>query len=231
VSQAELGERARALIEATRGAYEPTAANRARVRWRVERARATAARAGGGPRWRRPLVALLAAAGVLGGAGGAAALAWSARRTQPSAPVVPPAETAAPRLTAPVSPARPASELSPPASAAAPRGAAPTTTARATGRGRAPGELSAETALIASAQAATNRDEAARALELLDEYERRFGNGALAEEHAAARVLALCSAGRRAAARAEAARFLARWPRSPQAARVRQACAPEATTP
>lgn len=35
---AELGERARSLIEMTRGAYEPTATRRVQVRWRVESA-------------------------------------------------------------------------------------------------------------------------------------------------------------------------------------------------
>ncbi len=230
MSEAELGERARALIEAPRGAFEPAAANRARVRWRVERALAATERASDAPRWRRPLVALLAAAGVLGAAGGAAALAWSARRAGTSAQAPPPETAATAPLTARAAPARPANEPSPPAIVAAPSSPAPPATTRAAAR-RAPGELAAETALIASAQAATNRGQAGRALELLDQYERRFGGGALAEEHAAARVLALCSAGRRAAARAEAAQFLARWPRSPQAARVRQACSREATTP
>ncbi len=231
MSQAELGEQARALIEATRGAYEPTASNRARVRWRVEGALSTAAKAGGAPRWRRPVAALLAAAGVLGGVGGAAALVWRAERAAPSVPVPSPAETDAARATAPAGPATPAGHVAAPASAAVPEGTAPSTPSRPASRGRAPGDLSAETALIASAQAATNRGQAARALELLDEYDRRFERGALGEERAAARVFALCSAGRHAAARTEAARFLARWPRSPQAPRVGQACVPGATSP
>ncbi len=231
MSQAELGEQARALIEATRGAYEPTASNRAQVRWRVESALATAARAGGTPRWRRRVAALLAAAGVLGGVGAAAALVWRAERATPSAPVASPAAPGAARATAPAGLAAPASHGAPPPSAAVPESAAPSTSARPAPRGRAHGDLSAETALIASAQAATNRGQAARALELLDEYDRRFERGALGEERAAARVFALCSAGRHAAARTEAARFLERWPRSPQAPRVGQACAPEVRSP
>jgi len=231
VSQANLGQQARALIEATRGAYEPTASNRAQVRWRVESALAAAAKASGAPRWRRPLVGVLAAAGVLGGVGGAAALVWRAERTTSSAPVPPPAASAAARPGTIAGAAAPAVEVATPASTTAPRGAAPSTAARPAPRGRAPAELSAETALIASAQAATNRGQAERALALLDEYDRRFERGALAEERAAARVFALCTAGRHAAARGEAARFLERWPRSPQAARVRRACAPEAKGP
>jgi hypothetical protein len=86
--------------------------------------------------------------------------------------------------------------------------------------------LAEEVALLGRAQQAMREGRADHALEILGEHDRRFGSGALAEEAQAARVLALCEAGRRAEARALGARFLARSPDSPLAARVRAACAP-----
>ena len=47
----------------------------------------------------------------------------------------------------------------------------------------------------------------------------------LAEERAAMRVFTLCGMGKIEEAHLEAERFLARWPRSPQAPRVRAGCA------
>ena len=49
--------------------------------------------------------------------------------------------------------------------------------------------------------------------------------GVLREEQRAARILALCAAGRTGEAKAEAQRFLAESPRSPMAERVRSSCA------
>jgi hypothetical protein len=90
--------------------------------------------------------------------------------------------------------------------------------------------LREETSLLHSAQAALRTDPA-RALELLDEHARRFPSGVLREERSAARVLALCALGRAAEARAEAARFVATWPRSLHADRVRASCALAASPP
>jgi hypothetical protein len=65
----------------------------------------------------------------------------------------------------------------------------------------------------------------ARALALLDEHDRRFPSGMLREEADAERVRALCDAGRRAEARALAARFVAAHPRSIHVATLQRACA------
>lgn len=86
-----------------------------------------------------------------------------------------------------------------------------------------------ELELVREATAATRRGEPTRALALLDEAARRFGEGALLPERAAARVLALCADAQRAQARREADAFVARWPDSPLAARVRRACADDVT--
>jgi outer membrane protein assembly factor BamD (BamD/ComL family) len=63
------------------------------------------------------------------------------------------------------------------------------------------------------------------ALLALDEHERRFPDGKLADSRRATRVLALCQAGRVAESRAERDRFLALYPHSPLSSRVRNACA------
>jgi outer membrane protein assembly factor BamD (BamD/ComL family) len=75
-------------------------------------------------------------------------------------------------------------------------------------------------------QRALRDGRAEEALRLLAEQDKTFARGALHEERAAARVLALCSAGRTAEGRAARDRFLATYPRSPAADRVRSSCAP-----
>ena len=92
-------------------------------------------------------------------------------------------------------------------------------------------QIPEEAALIARAQTATNRGQGDQALILLERYKSRYQRGALAEEHGAALVYALCAAGKRDAARSAAARFLLRFPRSPQAAGVRGACLGEGVRP
>jgi hypothetical protein len=217
----QLGDEARALIEATRDAYEPTASNRAQVRWGVDR-RLSLESPVRGTRYRRRVVALAAAAAVVvAGVGAAAAFAWRATVT-PAERVEPTVPT---KVARPLAPRAPVREESSARAAIPDRPRATSPVARRAKRARRrQGDLSAETTLIARAQAATNRGDSGEALKLLEQYDRQFAHGALVEERAAARVFALCSSGQREAARAEVARFLARWPRSPQVARVRGAC-------
>jgi hypothetical protein len=85
--------------------------------------------------------------------------------------------------------------------------------------------IAAELALMRRAQSALATGDSARSLEALDALSARHPDGALREERDAARVLALCSAGRIDEARAQAQRFLAQTPNSVQAARVRASCA------
>jgi hypothetical protein len=86
-------------------------------------------------------------------------------------------------------------------------------------------ELDAESALLRRAQTELSAGRTDEALRLLAEHERSFSDGALREERAAGRVLALCQAGKAAEARALAEQFLRDNPSSPLAARVRGACA------
>jgi hypothetical protein len=85
--------------------------------------------------------------------------------------------------------------------------------------------LEAETALLEKAQADLREGHPERALAALDAHDAELKGGALGEERRAARILALCAAGRSGEAKAEADRFLAASPRSPMAERVRSSCA------
>jgi hypothetical protein len=94
-----------------------------------------------------------------------------------------------------------------------------------------PADLTGELGILTQVSAATRRGDAARADELLRTYDARYPSGQLAQERAAAGVLAHCAAGRTELARAEARRFLERWPRSPLVARIQVSCAGEDKAP
>jgi hypothetical protein len=84
--------------------------------------------------------------------------------------------------------------------------------------------LQDEAALLAEVQGALRSGQGGVALSKLESYDRRFPTGMLRAEADAARVFALCSAGRIEKARAAATRFAQRYPSSPAAARVQAAC-------
>jgi hypothetical protein len=84
--------------------------------------------------------------------------------------------------------------------------------------------LRAETEALRLVQQALREKMPQQALRLLDEQDLRFRDGLLPQERAAARVLALCLAGRIGEARAQALRFERLWPRSALLGRVRSAC-------
>ena len=84
--------------------------------------------------------------------------------------------------------------------------------------------LEAELALLGEAHRATLGGDPARALTLLAAYGARYPRGALRQERAVERLLALCSLGRRDEARAVAEAFLRAHPSSPLAPRVEASC-------
>ncbi|MEZ4445871.1 MAG: hypothetical protein R3B72_42740 [Polyangiaceae bacterium] len=127
----------------------------------------------------------------------------------------PPEVPARPEAPAPRAPHEPPSPLSAPA--ARPPAARPS----------AEGSLAQETELLQEAQERLAAGEADEALDLLDRHAADHESGALVEERRAARVIALCRAGRRDEARAEASRFAADFPTSPQRARVLAVCREE----
>jgi hypothetical protein len=67
--------------------------------------------------------------------------------------------------------------------------------------------LSEEVAIMSRAETALHSGKPELALRLLNEHERRFGNGQLREERIAARVQALCALGRKAEADTQMARL------------------------
>lgn len=85
--------------------------------------------------------------------------------------------------------------------------------------------LEEETKRLREAHKALRSGQPERALELLEEQSAAFASGELREERAAARVFALCEAGKTSDAKAAAQAFLRENPRSPLAGRVRGACA------
>lgn len=80
-------------------------------------------------------------------------------------------------------------------------------------------DVDAELALLRSAQDALRVDPA-RALSIASEHARRFGDGTLAQEREVVAIEALVALARMPDARARAARFAVRWPRSAHARRL-----------
>ncbi len=87
-----------------------------------------------------------------------------------------------------------------------------------------PPSLAEESRGLAAVQTALGAHDTNRALALLDAQDREYRTGNLGQERAAARVLALCAAGRRAEALAARERFMSNYPGSPLIHRVNTAC-------
>lgn len=190
----------------------------------------------------KPLFVVSVALGVVvsGGYGGAQ-LFNLGRPSRPAPAAVVPSALAAPgaRAAAPASasPQPAITDAVPPPEAPAPAAVATravTGPRRArSGASAASGEntLGAETSALRAAQKALRDGDTARALGLLSDEAALHPNGALVQERAAARVLALCQAGNVNAARQEAREFEALYATSPLLARVRAACAEPRVAP
>jgi hypothetical protein len=240
MKQVELRPEERALIAAARDGAEPTKVQRARVRRGLDAKIAAGVAApvlatSAGLATLLKVGAGLAVAAALGGgaiylagprpsdpAATSKARPGRAQRQPASAPAtasaIVPARVPAPPVTA-------GSEMRPPPARglARRREANP---ARTT-----PVDLAGELGILKQVSAATRRGDVARADALLLTYDERYPSGELAQERAAAGVLAHCAAGRTQLARAEARRFLASWPRSPLVVRIQSSCAGEDEAP
>jgi hypothetical protein len=221
----ELDVETRAIIEAARGGHDPSELQRARVRRGVEVKLAAGIALAVGPASSAiagvaKLTAAVVAVGTVVGAGVYVYPHVTAKQemSRPAARVAaraPAAPIAAPPMIEEMAPAvAPARAVSKRRVAPAP---APIVESASS--------LKEETALLAGANAALGRGDVARALALLEEYDRRPGSGVLAEERTVTGILVSCAARRVDAAHAEARHFRARWPRSPLAARVDASCA------
>ena len=87
---------------------------------------------------------------------------------------------------------------------------------------RSEDHLAREVALLSRASSELLAARPAAALQALDEHARRFPDGVLSQERAAARARALCALGRTKEGQAELAKLT---PGSPHAARAAKACA------
>ena len=87
--------------------------------------------------------------------------------------------------------------------------------------------IGGELASLDGAREALARGDAARALHLLDEYERRYPSGALSQEATMVRVKALLASGDERGAVTAGRRFVADHPTSPYAAPIRQVIGPK----
>lgn len=223
-----------ALVDAERACAEPPEGAEGR-NWRALEAR-MAAGAVAPIAWKPPTAALAGSAAtakagltikvvlvsaVLGaGAVGVVAGVTRERPARVGAPAL--AAAAETRLPAPTA----AADEAPPSSdEEAPAAAAPRTPQRAAAAASASAGLADELRVLKQAQREMKEGSAEKALELLERHDKRSPDGQLAEERAAARVLALCKARRATEARAAAAEFVRRFPGSPHHDRVTSACA------
>jgi hypothetical protein len=84
--------------------------------------------------------------------------------------------------------------------------------------------LLAEISAVMQARAALRNGNAQRALQIINSIQRSGTFGTFDQESALIRVQAYCGLGNRAAARDIASRFLAQYPESPLAAKMREGC-------
>jgi hypothetical protein len=226
-----------ALIRAGRAAFRPESSDRARVLQSLTRA------LGDGPFLDGPRPADLTGsvappplpvrAWVLGGLGAlaiggtviVAAHSWTRTPLQSAVPVAPVVLTDAP---SPAIPSPSADDRTPEPQRADGPSSAARPTARSSGTPPASDSLQEEVRILSRAEQQLNSGHAEEALRTLAEHERRFPDGALAEERMAARVQSFCALGRLPAARTDLAKFARAYPRSPYLVRARRYCAIDA---
>ena len=142
------------------------------------------------------------------------------------------APIAEPTAAAIESPAPPLAGEAAPAPGVAPAvtpAVAPAPASRAAPAAPAAADLAGDLDRLRRVHEALRAGRAEAALSLLDREGQGLEAGPLAEEAQVARVSALCQLGRVADARAATARFLAAWPASPLAMRLRGGCAAPGT--
>ena len=230
----------RAFLERVRDAEDPSAEDEQRVLAAVRASVAAGAVVGVAGAGSSKLFKLLAAWGVPGlktgpvvlcvlAAAGAAELPVASERSEPSSLSVP-MRKALPRRATAVRDAlalAPAATPEPVLEVALPRRAAPAPRATQTLPGlpppAGPPSLRRELLLLADVQRLLKQGDAGAALQRLDAHD--TADRELAAERHAARVLALCAAGRTEEARRAADDFLVEHPASLQRDAVRRSCA------
>jgi len=220
----DLSSRAAALVRAGRGAMRPSAADRERVSAALRACLGDGALplevgASTSLFYRSGWTKVCAVGAALGIVGGAAFLmlrgSGSAQSLVPRA-----AEVSEPRLeaTQPVVPPRATASLS-----VEPKAGLEASTASEPVR-RPSDRLAQEVAILSRATSELHAGRAASALRAIDEHQRKFPSGLLADERPAARVQALCALGRRAEPAPELERLTRRAPQSPNTLRAKKLC-------
>ncbi len=238
----ELSPRARGIVDAARGADDPTEADRKRVRAAVMSAIAAgaattvasagsaSAAAGSAPAASTAAAAVPLAVKAMAVTFAIAAVGVGAYLVSRDAPPreppradrasdAPPIDRPATHVDDPDPPPRPPTDTDPTEEVME----LPPDHVTSHPRQR-PSEISAERELLATARAAHRSGRPGDALSHLDDYARRFSGGKLLEERSALRVLVLCDLGKVELARREANAFLRRWPGSIYDARIRGSC-------
>lgn len=224
----------RALVEDTQDAYAPRDEDYQRVLTKLRSAPASAANRG---RWSlgRSGLGLLATSALLVGV-------VSIARQSHLEPPPPVALRAEDRITAasespspsvePTTKTVPVEALPSVVSTTVPRAARPVPLPSAVRPAPSPSgsttsSLAEEIRLLRAASDASRASNFAGALAFVDEHERRFPKGVLADERRVQKVLVLCDLDRESQARAEARRFTVDRPSSPLNARLSSSCAAE----
>jgi len=216
---ASLSLEAQELARATRLALKPSADDRARV------FEALLLKLGGGPLGAGPrapeaargiLVKATAVLVGLGVAGGALHLASRPEPESPKTRVIPPHQPAAASPPAPVEDLSDKTVPEPPLAEVPPK--------RAPLRVRTTDNLAQEVAILSQASSDLHAGRPVDALKALEEHQRRFPTGALAEERTAARIRALCALGRVNEAQTDLTMLSRSIPDSPHLARARKVC-------
>jgi hypothetical protein len=224
-----------ALVRAGRSAFRPEASDRERVLQSLTRTLGESALLDGpqhgglakrafGPRFSLQAKLL----GGLGALAIGAALVVAPRLWTKTTPASGPAPVPSSIILAaqpeplPISPTEQDETSVQPAAASVPD--APRPSPRSS-KARSPSDsLAEEVGLVSKAEQQLYAGHADDALKILGEHERRFPNGALAEQRMAARVQSLCTLGRIAEARANLTRLARAYPRSPHLDRARRFC-------
>lgn len=216
----DLNPEVQKLVQASRDAFRPTYADRERVFQGLlpklgAPLGAEAASATADGTLKATLLKVSAALVGVGIAGGGLYLALGPEAQNVEAPVV----AAAKPVPAPNAPPAELPESSvpapPQAEPAAKRSPAP---------GRSADSLAQEVAILARASSELRAGRPAAAMKSLDEHQRLFPSGVLAQERTAARIQALCALGRTKEARTALERLARTAPNSPHEARARKAC-------
>ena len=161
--------------------------------------------------------AALVGLGLIGGG------LFLAQRSEPPPvnAVVPAPVNPAPAVAPPVDPMpENAAPVAPPAEPSAKRSPVPS---------RSADNLAREVAILSRASSELRAGRPAAALKALEEHQREFPGGMLAQERTAARIQALCALGRTKQAESELARLARTSPDSPHVARARKACGFDST--